>query len=74
MDDSRSKNAEVSVWKYAIGLAVAWTVIVGVSLVWNIIEEYANTSKLAMVRANEAFSKDVTYRKWAASHGGVYVM
>jgi len=54
-------------------LIVAWIIIVTMSLVWNFIKIKEHTLESLRTHARTAFDKDVTYRKWNAQHGGVYV-
>jgi hypothetical protein len=56
-----------------IAIGVCWTIVVAGILVWDYSTTY-NTG-MAMARSGilEAFNKDLVYRRWAASHGGVYV-
>ncbi len=50
-----------------------WTVIVGISLGWNIWNENEVIKKLAENTARASFKKDLAFRLWISSHGGVYV-
>lgn len=43
------------------------------SLVWNIQNEKKATYELARVEAIGNYNKDLSYRRWAAMYGGVYV-
>lgn len=56
-----------------IALFLIWTVVMGVSLTVEIIHENKHTRKLAKKEAVIAFNKDVAFRLWASTHGGVYV-
>jgi signal transduction histidine kinase/CheY-like chemotaxis protein len=52
---------------------VVWTLLICISFVWNRYQARESTlfSATAAVRAN--IEKDIILRKWATSHGGVYV-
>jgi len=50
-----------------------WTVIIVLTMVILISEERATTIELVRSEAIAFFHKDVSIRKWAAMHGGVYV-
>jgi hypothetical protein len=55
------------------GAALIWTVILGGSLTWNLLEEDRLDAENARLVARTAFEKDVLYRSWNSSFGGVYV-
>ncbi|MBF0614038.1 MAG: EAL domain-containing protein [Magnetococcales bacterium] len=50
-----------------------WTVIVVLSSWWNVDRQQEVTYTMALNTARAAFNKDLAYRQWASSHGGVYV-
>lgn len=50
-----------------------WTVLITISMGWGIHQEYNQSIKLAKNTARANFDKDQAFRKWATSHGGVYV-
>jgi diguanylate cyclase (GGDEF)-like protein/PAS domain S-box-containing protein len=58
--------------KYAFVL-VGWSVLVAMSLAWNIRQERGETIHMATATAAANINKDISFRKWVASHGGVYV-
>jgi PAS domain S-box-containing protein len=58
--------------RYALALAVVWTLVVGASLLWNMRHEQHEVEELARAEARSAFNKDIAYRQWSAGHGGVY--
>ncbi len=53
--------------------ALAWTLAVGASLLWNLHLEKSQVMELAYAEAKANYNKDITFRRWATSHGGVYV-
>lgn len=57
--------------KYAFVLA-GWSVLVAASLAWNIQQE-SETMNMAVATATANINKDISFRKWVASHGGAYV-
>lgn len=67
---------DISLWslkgRTALGLSV-WTLMVIGSLVWGLHQQgfHALSEATVAVRAN--LNKDMAFRKWATSHGGVYV-
>ncbi|HNT35014.1 MAG TPA: signal transduction protein, partial [bacterium] len=53
--------------------AVIWIAVVATSLIWNWYESEHAVITAAISEARIAFEKDIVYRRWASSHGGVYV-
>jgi len=58
---------------YLLGAAAFWTAVIGSSLGWNIHLVGHTVERMAAVEARASFEKDLVYRRWNASHGGVYV-
>lgn len=54
-------------------IALLITVLFAVSLIWSINNEYRMAYQLAKIEAVSSFNKDMVFRKWVSSHGGVYV-
>ncbi|MBI5329850.1 MAG: diguanylate cyclase [Betaproteobacteria bacterium] len=54
-------------------VVAAWALVVTASLLWNIRQVDHSIETLALAEARFHFEKDVLYRRWASSHGGVYV-
>ena len=50
-----------------------WTVLLLFAFVWGMKTEKTLVVKLAEKEAEASFNTDLVYRRWAASHGGVYV-
>jgi signal transduction histidine kinase len=65
---SSNKNRQ-----HVLGVHVLWAVIVLSSLVWSCVSIRSNTYSNARLEAIATHNKDIAYRRWAASHGGVYV-
>jgi PAS domain S-box-containing protein len=59
--------------KRYILLLFIWSVLLGGSLLRAMQQETHNTLDLAEVAARANISKDISFRRWATSHGGVYV-
>ena len=57
---------------YLLGTMVLWSILIGLSLLWNLRTEKSGFLEAARIEARTAFEKDVVYRRWNASHGGVY--
>lgn len=58
--------------RYTLLIAI-WSVLVGGSLAWNLHQRNENTLNTAAVAARANINKDMSFRKWATGHGGVYV-
>lgn len=67
---SRSRNSVVK-WSVLI-ITVSWTGAIAMSLMWNLTQADRTTREVALTQARVAYEKDVTYRRWNSSHGGVY--
>jgi len=59
----------LSLWRSLI----AWTLLVSVSLAWNLLQVRQKVLEMAHITAVSNYEKDILYRRWNASHGGVYV-
>ncbi|HEY6895985.1 MAG TPA: EAL domain-containing protein [Rhodocyclaceae bacterium] len=57
----------------SIFAAIAWTLAVGASLLWNVSHEDERVLALANTEAKSNLDRDLSLRRWATSHGGVYV-
>lgn len=56
-----------------IFIFIVWSGLIAVSLIWNIRQLHENTLLTAAAAARVSLNKDIIFRKWANSHGGVYV-
>ena len=54
-------------------LVLFWSAAILALAVWDCWQTYADTFDGARASANESYSKDVIYRRWASRHGGLYV-
>lgn len=54
-------------------IALIWTATIGGFLAWDIKVAQEHAEQLARNEARLHFNKDLTFRRWATSHGGVYV-
>ncbi|MGD8451348.1 MAG: DUF3365 domain-containing protein [Phycisphaerae bacterium] len=55
-----------------LSLTATWTVIVVAFFVWTLSHEHQKNLDFLRDSARAAFDKDIVYRRWNASHGGVY--
>jgi PAS domain S-box-containing protein len=62
-----------SVRRFAVILAVLWTLGVFLGAGISIRQTYRSTLESVRLQASQSFEKDLLYRRWAADHGGVYV-
>ncbi len=59
--------------RYILILVMVWTVIISTSLYWSVYQARQKITEVAQVQSSIAYDKDVIYRRWNASHGGIYV-
>jgi signal transduction histidine kinase/ActR/RegA family two-component response regulator len=50
-----------------------WTVLIGFSAFWNLRNSEKQIMNLAYTEARANLNKDLSFRRWATLHGGVYV-
>ncbi|MDD5177257.1 MAG: DUF3365 domain-containing protein [Sterolibacterium sp.] len=61
-------------WRIALAaILLLWTATIGGFLAWNWHVAVDHAKELAKKEARIHFNKDLTFRKWATRHGGVYV-
>ncbi len=59
--------------RYALIIGFTWTFAVSLSFLWNYYADKTRTFHEIHEVARAQFERDVLYRRWNASHGGVYV-
>jgi two-component sensor histidine kinase len=59
--------------RFALAAAAAWTIGAVVSLGWNLSNTHKTVENAARTAARASYEKDIVYRAWSSSHGGVYV-
>ena len=72
----RAWPAGVTFWSMAgraVTSMVVWTVLLGGSMSWSLQDEWNRVVDSAKDSARASIRKDISFRKWATSHGGVYV-
>jgi PAS domain S-box-containing protein len=68
------QNEQLSLYlRKTIFIWGGWTILIASSLSWNIYQIHETMLNSVIAAARISISKDVIFRKWAASHGGVYV-
>ena len=72
MNDNASRRSSAMVGKYLLLMSVIWTALMGTFFIIERNQIRQATEELAITQANESYEKDVLYRRWATSHGGVY--
>ncbi len=74
MGSATSDEASLSLFRRRMAAAaLIWTVVVGGSLVTAMQAQHRQSVELAINEARASFNKDMSFRLWATSHGGVYV-
>ncbi len=53
--------------------ALAWSILIGALLIVEIRNVQRDGLELARAEAKTVINQDINYRRWAASHGGIYV-
>jgi len=59
--------------QFFFATSIGFIFLLASSLTWNIQEEKKTTYELAKVEAKGNHNKDLSFRRWAATHGGVYI-
>jgi len=54
-------------------MVVLWTAAVFASVLWMLHSQSQETQEVAKAQARAAHARDIIYRRWNATHGGVYV-
>lgn len=54
-------------------IGVVWTLFIALILIYLTYQKYEQVEELALLEAKTSINKDIAYRKWVATHGGVYV-
>ena len=72
MNDNVFGRSSATVRKYLLSIAMIWTALMGSFFIIELNQIRQATKNLAITQANESYEKDVLYRRWATSHGGVY--
>ncbi|MBT3198997.1 MAG: DUF3365 domain-containing protein, partial [Phycisphaerales bacterium] len=57
---------------FAAVLLLSWAIVIGLSLLFNYRQSNKMAAYIAEEEARAAHDKDLVYRLWSASHGGVY--
>jgi diguanylate cyclase (GGDEF)-like protein len=71
LEDPRKGGARIQSYTYI--LITAWTLVIAISLGWNLYQTRQEIQAMSLAAAQINFDKDLLYRRWAATHGGVYV-
>jgi signal transduction histidine kinase len=58
---------------FALLAGLAWTAMMAGFVCWHIYDTSRDIIRIAKAEARMALEKDLLYRRWVASHGGVYV-
>lgn len=54
-------------------IGVVWTLFIALIIVYLTYQKYEQIEALALLEAKTSINKDIAFRKWVATHGGVYV-
>jgi PAS domain S-box-containing protein len=70
---AKTESTSIKIKRYALLLAIAWTVVIVTLLLYQARQVQQMTQNLAKTEARAHFNKDQAFRFWGASHGGIYV-
>jgi len=73
-DSEDQVSAPVHLGFFISGAIILWSIFVAISLIWNLMVEKSGTIETAKIEARATLEKDKIYRRWNASHGGIYVL
>jgi len=73
MDIEKKQKIETFVNNYFILILIFWSTLLFISLWFNISSQKTKTIDIVTNIAQSNFNKDLAFRLWATSHGGVYV-
>jgi len=59
--------------RYVLGVCLLWSLACGLALFSHLRSDYLRTIERIKTRAETMLERDLLYRDWAASHGGLYV-
>jgi diguanylate cyclase (GGDEF)-like protein/PAS domain S-box-containing protein len=59
--------------RYVVLITLFWTLALAASLAWNLSNTQEQVMERAFAEARTNLDKDISFRRWATSHGGVYV-
>lgn len=68
-----SDNEESRLNRYVWLLFLFWTLAIGVLLGWSLFENQRDMQHIALAQARTHFNRDLAFRSWVASNGGIYV-
>ncbi|MBI9066900.1 MAG: PAS domain S-box protein [Salinivirgaceae bacterium] len=60
-------------YKYFVFIVIGWTLVFSVILAYDKFNNKASFKEITIAIADAYFTKDLAFREWATSHGGVYV-
>lgn len=66
------RHKPLRLWSHAFAIVCIWTLFILISWIWLTQVIGSGTHETAKIEAKNAFRNDVIYRRWNASHGGVY--
>jgi HD-GYP domain-containing protein (c-di-GMP phosphodiesterase class II) len=67
------KSQKEQLSKVFLMIALGWSLFIAFIIAFLAYQKYQQTISLALLEAKTSTNKDLAYRKWVATHGGVYV-
>jgi diguanylate cyclase (GGDEF)-like protein len=68
-----SENEESRLRHYVLMLTLFWSLAIGILLGWSLYESQRDMRQIALAQARTHFNRDLAFRSWVASNGGIYV-
>jgi len=70
---SKSNVTGIKLRRYVLSMAIVWIFAGLFALFWIVYKAYSDSYDTSLVMAKAGFERDLIYRLWNATHGGVYV-
>lgn len=58
--------------QFRLAIFLAWTLLAGIAIIWEYHDNKEFMASNALSTARACIEKDLVFRRWAATHGGVY--
>jgi PAS domain S-box-containing protein len=63
----------IQLLRFALGIALLWTVAVALTLTWEIWDEFTQAKEIAEGMGQSILADELAFHRWSAEEGGVYV-
>jgi len=69
----QNENEESRLRHYVLLLSLFWSIAIATLLGWGLYENQQDMQAIALAQARTHFNRDLAFRSWVASNGGIYV-